>query len=61
VPALFPTVCSSAPGSPGNGSVILMSSTSNHHNYGNSFVSDELDKPLLDTNGVDLKDIETPV
>ena len=61
VPALFTTVCSSAPASPGSSSVILLSSPSATHHDGDSFVCDELDKPLLETTGFDHTDIETPV
>lgn len=61
VPALFPTVCSSAPASPGSGSLILTSFPSNPHHDGCSFVCDEWDKPLLETAGFGLADMETPV
>ena len=61
VPALFPTVCSSAPASPGSGSPILKSSPSTIHHDVGSFVCDEWDKPLLETAGFGLADMETPV
>lgn len=61
VPAFFATVCSSAPASPGSGSPILMSSPSTPHHDGGSYVCDELDKPLLETAGFGLADMETPV
>jgi hypothetical protein len=61
VPTFFPTVCSSAPASPGSGSAILMSSPSTPHRDGDSYVCDELDKPLLETAGFGLADMETPV
>lgn len=61
VPTLFPTVCSSAPASPGSVSPIPLSSPSTHHHDGRSFVCDELDKPLLETAEFGLADMETPV
>lgn len=62
-PVLFPAVCSSAPASPGNGSVNLMYSPSVTQRDEGSFLSDELNKPLLEVNSEagDVTDIETPV
>jgi hypothetical protein len=63
VPVLFPTVCSSAPASPGSGSVTLASSPSPPHHDEGSFLCDELDKPLLEAvgEGDHHTDRETPV
>lgn len=63
VPVLFPTVCSSAPASPGSYSVTLASSPSAAHRDEGSFLCDELDTPLLEAAGEDghITDRETPV
>lgn len=63
VPVLFPTVCSSAPASPGSGSATLASSPSTPRHDEGSFVCDELDKPLLEATGEGehVTDRETPV
>ena len=62
-PVLFPTVCSSAPASPGSGSVNLVYSTSVAQSDEGSFLIDELNKPLLEVTceAGDVTDIETPV
>ncbi|PNF22648.1 hypothetical protein B7P43_G07108 [Cryptotermes secundus] len=62
-PVLFPTVCSSAPASPGSGSVNPIYSTSVAQSDEGSFLIDELNKPLLEVTGEagDVTDIETPV
>jgi hypothetical protein len=56
LPVLFPTVCSSAPASPGSGSSSLCSPSGR-------LPSNELNKPLLQvsTEAGDVTDLETPV
>jgi hypothetical protein len=63
VPVLFPTVCSSAPASPGSGSVTLVCSPSTPHHEESSFLCDDLDKPLLEARekNDNVMDRETPV